>query len=174
MLTILSAVFGFAAPSLPVVFKTIQAWMDNKHELEMFRLRLQAGAQEHLWRMEEINAHADIEEARVLHQPQQSFGVQVLDAAARSNWGPWATVPAFYLFTLLDFLSGLVRPAITCRLRRLPRLQVGDVCRIHRTPVREQRRERHHHAVGRTGLGGADPGAVLLVRPPPIQGRLWR
>lgn len=113
MLAVLSAVFGFAAPFLPVVFKTIQGWMDNRHELEMFRLRLQAGAQEHLWRMEEINARADIEEARVLHQPQPSFGVQVLDAATKSNWGPWAIVPAFYLFTLLDFLSGLVRPAIT-------------------------------------------------------------
>ena len=112
MLAILSAVFGFAAPFLPVLFKILQGWLDNRHELEMFRLRLQAGAQEHLWRMEEINAHADIAEAVELHRPQPSFGVQILDRA-QSSLHPALWVPVFWLFAVLDFISGFVRPGVT-------------------------------------------------------------
>ncbi|MCB2107503.1 MAG: hypothetical protein KDE14_07375 [Rhodobacteraceae bacterium] len=77
----------------------------------MFRLRIQAGAAESTWRINELDAKADIAEARVLHKPQASYGVQILDKAHESGLGSWAIVPAFYLFTLLDFLSGMVRPA---------------------------------------------------------------
>lgn len=113
MLAILSAVFGFAAPFLPQIFKLFQQRQDNAHELAMAELRMRAAEKEHLWRMEEINAQADIAEAAELHRPQQSFGVQILDAAKASGFGPWAIVPAFYLFTLLDFLAGMVRPSVT-------------------------------------------------------------
>ena len=113
MLSILTALLGFASPFLPELFKWLRSKQENAHELAMFELRLRLGAQEHLWRMEEVAAHADIEEMKVLHLPQQSFGVQMLDAATNAGWKGWATVPAFYLFTLLDFLSGMVRPAIT-------------------------------------------------------------
>ena len=113
MLAILTAVIGFASPFLPEVFKWLNRKQENAHEKEMMSLRLQAGAQEHLWKMEEIVATADIEEARELHKPAASFGVQMLDAAANAKWKIWATAPAFYMFTLLDFVSGMVRPTIT-------------------------------------------------------------
>lgn len=113
MLAILSAVFGFAAPFLPELLKFFNRKADNAHELAMMDLRLKAAASEHAWKMEEINATADIAEAAELHKPQPSFGVQILDAAKGWELGRWAIIPAFYLFTVLDFLSGMVRPAIT-------------------------------------------------------------
>ncbi len=113
MLAIISAIAGFASQFLPAILTLFQRRQDNAHELAMFKLRLESAANEHLYRMEEMNAKADIEEAKVIHTPAPSFGVQMLDAAKGSGFGPWATVPAFYLFTLLDFISGMVRPSVT-------------------------------------------------------------
>lgn len=113
MFALLSAVLGFAAPFLPELIKLFREKGERAHELAMLELRIKAAAQEHLWRMEEITAQADIAEAAALHRPQPSFGVQVLDAAKGWGFGKWAIVPAFYLFTVLDFVSAMVRPSIT-------------------------------------------------------------
>lgn len=112
MLALFSGILGFVGPFLPEVFKFFTRKQDNAHELALLEMRLKAGAQEHLWKMEEINATADIAEAKELHRPQQSFGVQLLDKAHDANMGPWLIGPAFYLFTLLDLVNGLVRPVI--------------------------------------------------------------
>ena len=113
MLALFSAIFGFFAPFLPEVLKYFRAAQDNKHELALLELRMKQSEKEFLWKMEEIDARADIEEAKILRAPQQSFGVQILDAAAKSDWSQWTVVPVFWLFALLDFISGLVRPGIT-------------------------------------------------------------
>lgn len=112
MLAILSAVFGFFAPFLPEVLKWFTRKQDNAHELAMMEMRLKAGAQEHLWRMEEINATADIAEMKALHAPQPSLGVKLLDAA-NGKYPAWTVVPVFWLFGLLDWLAGMVRPSVT-------------------------------------------------------------
>ena len=112
---IASFLTGIVGPLLPSVLNIFQNYQDRKHELAMMEMRLKYAAQEHLWRMEELNARADIEEAKVLHKPQPSFGVQLLDASdkwADSTWGKWLVTPGFYLFVLLDFLNGMVRPVI--------------------------------------------------------------
>jgi hypothetical protein len=113
MIEIATALIGFAAPFLPELLKYFQRSQDCAHELAMFKLQMERGAAEHLWRMEEISSQADIAEATMLHSPQQSFGVQLLDAAKNSKMSGWALYPAFGLFALMDFLSGMVRPAIT-------------------------------------------------------------
>jgi hypothetical protein len=112
MLALLSAIFGFAAPFLPEVFKWINRKQDNAHELAMLEMRMKMAGQEHLYRMEEINAQADIAEAKELHKPSPSFGVQILDKA-QSTLKPWAWIPVFWAFSFLDFISGLVRPSVT-------------------------------------------------------------
>lgn len=116
MFAILGTVFGFLGPFLPELIKYFNRKADNAQELAMMKLRMEAAGQEHTYKMEEINANADIAEAVELHKPQQSFGVQMLDAARNSGMGGWAVVPAFYLFTFLDFISGMVRPTITYAL----------------------------------------------------------
>lgn len=113
MIEIFSALLGFAAPFLPEAVKYFTRKQDNAHELAMMDLRLKQGSMEHLWKMEEINTQGDISEAIELHKPQQSFGVQLLDAAKGYSLSGWALYPAFYLFCVLDFLAGLVRPGIT-------------------------------------------------------------
>ena len=106
---------GVVGPLLPNIIGLFRDWQDNKQELLLMEMRLKYAAQEHLWRMEEMNARADIEEAKVLHQPQSSFGVQLIDAAdkwSESTWGRWLITPGFYLYTILDIVNGFVRPTI--------------------------------------------------------------
>ena len=113
MLSILSAILGFAAPFLPELLKYFTRSQDNAHELAMMKLQLEAKAQEHLYRMEEINVQGDIAEAVELHKPMSSFGVQLLDAARGQGLSGWAMYPVFYLFAIMDFMAGMVRPAVT-------------------------------------------------------------
>jgi hypothetical protein len=113
MIAILTAIFGFAAPFLPTLLKLFTQRQDNAHELKMTELRMRGAAQEHMHRLEEINAQADIAETQQLYQPTPSYGVQMIDAAQQWQMGRWVLVPAFYIFATLDFLSGMVRPAIT-------------------------------------------------------------
>lgn len=109
----IAAVFGFFAPFVTEAFKYFQKKQDNAHELQMLGLQIEARGKEHLYRIEEINVQGDIQEAIAIRTPEKSFGVQLLDAAKGQNLNGWALYPAFWLFTILDFLSGLVRPSIT-------------------------------------------------------------
>lgn len=113
MLEIFSAVLGFAAPFLPEVLKYFNRKADNAHELAMLRLQGELADKQHAYRMEEIGIQGDIGEAIELHKPQKSFGVQLLDAAKGHGLSGWALYPAFYLFCIMDFLAGMVRPGIT-------------------------------------------------------------
>lgn len=112
----LSALFGFFAPFLPEVIKLIGKKQDYKQELEMMRLRGEMASQEHTWRMAEIESKADIEESKVIRQDHRSFGVDLLDAAAKTGWSARLVVPGYYLFVLLDFINGIIRPGITTAL----------------------------------------------------------
>lgn len=109
----LLAIFGFLAPFLPEVLKLLNRHLDYKQELKMLELRMQYAKQEHSMRLEEIGARADIAEATLLHAPQKSWGVKLLDAAHDSGWPKWSLMIPFYLFTILDFVSGFVRPGVT-------------------------------------------------------------
>ena len=112
---IISFLSGVIGPLLPELLKLFRGAQDNKHELALLELRMRHAATEHSWRMEQVTATADIEETRLLHQPQSSFGVQLLDAGekwAHTAWGKMLITPSFYLFTLLDFVNGIIRPGI--------------------------------------------------------------
>lgn len=112
---LLSFLTGVVGPLLPNLLAFFKEKDDRKHELAMLEARLKAAASEHAWRMEEISATADIEEAKVLHSPTSSFGVQLLDAAnkwADTSWGKWLITPGFFMYAILDFVNGMVRPTI--------------------------------------------------------------
>lgn len=111
MLTILSALLGFAGPFIPELIKLFRQKQDNSHELAVLELQTKIAANQHLYKMEELNANADIMEMQTLRMPQQSFGVQILDAA--KDWPKFLIVPVFYMFAILDFLAGMVRPSVT-------------------------------------------------------------
>lgn len=111
MLTILASILGFCGPFIPELIKIFRAKQDNAHELAMMELQAKNAEKAHLYKVDELNISADITEMQVIRQPQQSFGVQVLDAA--KDWPKLIVVPIFYLFALLDFFTGMVRPVIT-------------------------------------------------------------
>lgn len=111
MLTILSAILGFAGPFVPEIIKFFKQKQDNAHELAVLEMQTKIAAQEFAYKMQEINANADIAEAAAIRAPAPSFGVQLLDAS--KDWPRLLILPVFYAFALLDFLSGLVRPAVT-------------------------------------------------------------
>ena len=111
MLAILSAILGFAGPFIPEVIKLFRQKADNAHELAVLQMQAQLAEKQHLYRMEEISSQADIAEMQTLRQPQQSFGVQILDAAA--HWPKMVILPVFYLFAVLDFINGIIRPDFT-------------------------------------------------------------
>jgi hypothetical protein len=113
MLSALMGLLGFAAPFLPEVFKLFNRSMDLRHEKEMLTLQMQKGAQESTWRLAEVNAKADADVEVAIRQPQQSFGIQLLDKAAALGWSKGWLLPAFYLFCLLDFMTGMVRNTVT-------------------------------------------------------------
>lgn len=112
---IMSFLSGIIGPLLPNVLSLIRDWQDRKHELQMMELRMKYAEKEQMWRMEELNARADIEEAKVLHTPQRSFGIDLIDAADKwsdTKWGRALITPSFFLYTILDIVNGFVRPTI--------------------------------------------------------------
>lgn len=113
MIELFSALIGFAAPFLPELLKYFTRKQDNAHELAMMDKQSQISKENHSYKMEEIIATADIKEGELIHSPMTSFGVQLLDAAKGHGLSGWALYPAFYLFCLLDFVAGMVRPGIT-------------------------------------------------------------
>ena len=113
MIEFFSAILGFGAPFLPELLKYFNRKQDNAHELSMMSLQAQLAEKQHAWKMEEIITTADAAETVELHKPMSSFGVQLLDAAKGQGLSGWALYPAFYLFAILDFISGFVRPGIT-------------------------------------------------------------
>lgn len=113
MLIFLTTLLGGLTPFLPDLIRYFTLKGDRKHELAVMEMRLKAGAQEHLWRMEEINTKADIAEAVAVHKPMTSFGVQILDKAHDAGLPVWAVLPIFWLFSLIDAVIMLVRPTIT-------------------------------------------------------------
>lgn len=122
MLTILASLLGFFGPFVPELLKLFRQKQDNSQELAILKLQSENAAQAHTYKMSEINAQLDgnaqafanqydLEELKVTHAQAQSFGVQVLDAAR--DWNKWLVAPVFYLFALLDFINGMVRPLVT-------------------------------------------------------------
>lgn len=113
MLAILSTILGFAGPFLPELLKGWRASREMEHQLSVMRLQAEIAERQHQWKVEEINVNADIVESEAIRKPVPSFGVQILDAAKQSQMSPWFWMPVFWMFSVLDWLSGMVRPTIT-------------------------------------------------------------
>jgi hypothetical protein len=110
---ILTALVGFLAPIVPEIIKVFQRKQENKHELEVMKLQIEAAKHQHTYKMEEITATADINEAQLIHQPMQSYGIQLLDKAEHSHMWRWVQNLMFVMYCFLDLLNMLVRPGVT-------------------------------------------------------------
>lgn len=96
MLTIITSITGFIGGFLPTLLKIYQGKQDQKHELAILKLQMEAQAQGHQERLAEIEANADIQSEINLPNAvkYQETGSKVIDG-------------------ILGFLNGTVRPVIT-------------------------------------------------------------
>ena len=83
----LGALLGFAAPFLPDVLKMVKGRIDHKQEMQMMKLRFENASAEHEWRMKEVEIQADMADLKSARKPQESYGVQLLNAAAKQRPG---------------------------------------------------------------------------------------
>ena len=95
MLTILSSVIGFIGGFIPDILKYFKQKQDNAHEIDILKLQMQAQAQLHTERLEEINAQADISESQALYK----------SAEIKPTGIGWADA-------VLGLLNGTVRPVV--------------------------------------------------------------
>jgi len=68
MLAILGSLLGLFGSLLPEIMKWMNNKEDHKHEIAMGQLQMEAQKQAGIIKLEEINATADIEEAKALYE----------------------------------------------------------------------------------------------------------
>lgn len=99
ILTLLSGFLGLFGAGMPKIFEYFQSKSDNKFQLEMMKLQIEAQSQGHFQRLEEINTQGDIQSQ-----------IAAYDFAKRRNTG------IKWIDGFLELLSGIVRPIITFAL----------------------------------------------------------
>jgi hypothetical protein len=109
-------ILGFLGPFLPELIGIGRDAIRHKQEIELRRLSADIAEKEWKLRIAEIETKADVEFALAARQPQQSFGIQLLDAALDKGIKFRWLAPVFYLFALADWLVMLIRPGITAVL----------------------------------------------------------
>ncbi len=95
MSAIIGSIIGFVGAVIPDVFRLVQESRDRAHELAIFKLQIEQQRQGHTQRLEEINATADISEARTIYKTYNT-GVKWVDALN----GTVRPVIAYAFFTL--------------------------------------------------------------------------
>jgi len=103
MIPLLGALLGFLSSIAPTLLKLYQDKQDKQHELKLLELQMQAQAQLHTAKMEEIGAQADIEESKALYEfakPENSgwLPADVIIALATSLVRPIITYSFFALY----------------------------------------------------------------------------
>lgn len=79
MITLLSALLGFFTSAMPDFFRMYQDKQDKAHELIIMEKQMEMQKAGHSQRLEEINANADISEARALYKTY-STGIHWVDS----------------------------------------------------------------------------------------------
>lgn len=111
----LMALLGFIAPFIPDLIGMGKQQLDHAHEMAMLKLRGDQARDEALWRLNEVEVQADIQNLRDARKPHKSYGIQLLDKADETDgviWR-WSMNIVFLMFGALDWLISFVRPGIT-------------------------------------------------------------
>src|SRR5574343_265914 len=96
MIALIGSALGFIGGFIPEILKFFKQKQENKHEINILKLQMQAQSQLHTERLEEINAEADISESRALYE----------SAKIEKTGVGWADA-------VLGLYNGTVRPTIT-------------------------------------------------------------
>jgi hypothetical protein len=108
MLTLLGTILGLFGSLLPEILKFFTQKEDHRHEVEMARLQMEAAKQAGEIKLEEINATADIEEAKAIYASaeQKITGVRWIDglvALYSSSVRPTLTYGFFVLYAYVKY-----------------------------------------------------------------------
>ena len=107
MLTLLGSLIGFASSSIPEGVKLLQDRADRKHELDVLTLQLNAQAQGHTQRLEEVSLKSDVAETKALYKhAERSSGVRWIEGI-RGSVRPTLTYGFFILFAVVK-ISALI------------------------------------------------------------------
>lgn len=102
MVALIGSILGFVGGFIPNILKYFQQKQDYAHEIEIMKLQMEAQAQLHTERLEEINTEADVKESEALYNSAkiEKTGVGWADAVlALYNGTVRPTIT--YIFTLL-------------------------------------------------------------------------
>lgn len=113
MIAIVSAIFGFLGPFVPKLFDMFQAKQDHAQEIELMKLRIETASSEHMWRLEEINAKADIAEAVAVHKPEESYADKLISSVGGGSLPGWVKAYVALIGVHVDFVIRMCRPLIT-------------------------------------------------------------
>lgn len=113
MIAMISALFGFLGPFVPKVFDYFQSSQDHKQEIELMKLRMESANSEHTWRLEEINAKADITEAVAVHKPEESYADKLISSVGGGTLPGWVKAYVALVGVHVDFVIRMCRPLIT-------------------------------------------------------------
>jgi hypothetical protein len=106
-------ILGFLGPFLPELIGIGRDVLRHKQEIELRRLSADIAEKEWKLRIAEVETKADVEFALAAHRPEQSFGIQLLDAALGKGLRFGWVAPIFYMFAIADWIKEMVRPGIT-------------------------------------------------------------
>jgi hypothetical protein len=108
MLAVIGSILGLFGSLLPEVMKFFNNKEDHRHEIAMGQLQMEAQKQAGMIKLEEINATADIEEAKSIHSSaeQKITGVRWIDGLVSlysSSVRPTLTYGFFFLYGYVKF-----------------------------------------------------------------------
>jgi hypothetical protein len=110
-------ILGFLGPFLPELIGIGRDVLRHKQEIELRRLSADIAEKEWKLRIAEVETKADVEFALAAHRPEQSFGIQLLDAALGKGLRFGWVAPIFYMFAIADWIKEMVRHPIDVRSR---------------------------------------------------------
>jgi len=102
----ISLIIGFLSAIVPQGLKMFQDSKDKNHELEILKLQMQAQAQGHTERVEEINAEADIGESKAVYAAYQPL------SEYPKTGNVWIDGVGAMLIIGMNALNSSVRPII--------------------------------------------------------------
>ena len=96
MFTLLGSLLGFAGSIFPEILGLFREGQDNRHELAIMDRQIEMSKQDHIQRLEEIGAQADIAESQALYKhASKTSGVKWVEGL-RASVRPVITYAFFW------------------------------------------------------------------------------
>lgn len=104
---LLSIITGFLAPFLKPLIQIFQSKVDNKHELQLMTLQIEASKVKHIQKVEEMKIDADIRETEAVlrHDINASAKAAPWMHTLRASVRPVITYAFFLVFVIVEMTA---------------------------------------------------------------------